>query len=30
VLQVSRDNENLTVRVLSADRARFMKAPKLH
>src|SRR5262245_25461156 len=30
VLQVSRDNENLTVRVLSSDRARFMKAPKLH
>lgn len=30
VLQVARDNENLTVRVLSADRTRFMKAPKLH
>src|SRR3954447_15720427 len=30
VLQVARDNENLTVRVLSADRTRFLKAPKLH
>lgn len=30
VLQVARDSENLTVRVLSADRTRFMKAPKLH
>jgi S1-C subfamily serine protease len=30
VLQVLRDNENISVRVLSADRARFMKAPKLH
>jgi S1-C subfamily serine protease len=30
VLQVSRDNEAMTVRVLSADRSRFYKAPKLH
>jgi S1-C subfamily serine protease len=30
VLQVARDNETLTVRVLSADRSRFLKAPKLH
>lgn len=30
VLQVSRDNETLLVRVLSADRTRFLKAPKLH
>ena len=30
VLQVVRDNETLTVRVLSADRTRFLKAPKLH
>jgi S1-C subfamily serine protease len=30
VLQVVRDNETLQVRVLSADRSRFFKAPKLH
>jgi hypothetical protein len=30
VLQVSRDNETLTVRVLSADRTRFYKTPQLH
>src|SRR6516164_265770 len=30
VLQVVRDHETLTVRVLSADRTRFLKAPKLH
>jgi S1-C subfamily serine protease len=30
VLQLSRDNEPVTVRILSADRARFLKAPKLH
>jgi S1-C subfamily serine protease len=30
VLQVSRDNETLSVRVLSSDRSRFLKAPKLH
>jgi S1-C subfamily serine protease len=29
-LQVVRDNETLMVRVLSADRSRFLKAPKLH
>jgi S1-C subfamily serine protease len=29
-LQVSRDGESLSVRVLSADRTRFLKAPKLH
>ncbi|HMD64210.1 MAG TPA: S1C family serine protease [Stellaceae bacterium] len=30
VLQVVRDNETLTVRILSADRTRFLKTPKLH
>jgi S1-C subfamily serine protease len=30
VLQVGRDNETLTVRVLSVDRTQFLKAPKLH
>jgi hypothetical protein len=30
VLQIARDNETLTVRVLSVDRTRFLKAPKLH
>ncbi len=30
VLQVVRDNETLTVRVLSADRTRLLKTPKLH
>ncbi len=30
VLQVRRDNETLTVRVLSVDRTQFLKAPKLH
>jgi S1-C subfamily serine protease len=30
VLQVGRDNETLTVRILSVDRTRFLKAPKLH
>lgn len=29
-LQVSRDGATLTVRVLSADRTRFLKSPKLH
>ncbi len=29
-LQVMRDGETMTVRVLSADRTRFLKAPKLH
>src|SRR6201993_122484 len=29
VLQVGRDNETLTVRILSVDRTRFYKAPKL-
>jgi S1-C subfamily serine protease len=29
-LRVARDGETLTVRVLSADRTRFLKAPKLH
>jgi S1-C subfamily serine protease len=30
VLQIRRDNETLTVRVLSIDRTQFLKAPKLH
>ena len=30
VLQVARDSETMTVRVLSADRTRLLKAPKLH
>ena len=30
VLQVRRDNETLTVRVLSVDRLQFHKAPRLH
>lgn len=30
VLQVVRDNETLTVRILSSDRTRFYKTPKLH
>ena len=30
VLQVGRDNQTLTVRVLSVDRTQFYKAPKLH
>ena len=30
VLQVVRDNETLTVRILSADRTRFHRTPKLH
>src|SRR6201997_3450344 len=30
VLRVGRDNETLTVRILSVDRTRFLKAPKLH
>jgi S1-C subfamily serine protease len=30
VLQVRRDNETLTVRVLSVDRTQLLKAPKLH
>jgi S1-C subfamily serine protease len=30
VLKVGRDNESLTVRVLSVDRTRFLKAPRLH
>jgi len=30
VLQVGRDNQTLTIRVLSVDRTQFYKAPKLH
>ncbi|MBV8888837.1 MAG: serine protease [Alphaproteobacteria bacterium] len=30
VLQVVRDNEPMTVRILSSDRSRLLKAPKLH
>jgi S1-C subfamily serine protease len=30
VLQVARDNETIKVRILSTDRSRLMKAPKLH
>jgi len=30
VLQVVRDNETLTVRILSADRRRLLKSPQLH
>ncbi|HEY1432558.1 MAG TPA: S1C family serine protease, partial [Stellaceae bacterium] len=30
VLQVVRDKETLTVRILSADRTRFLRTPKLH
>jgi S1-C subfamily serine protease len=30
VLQVSRDNETLTLRVRSVDRTQFLKAPRLH
>ena len=30
VMQVVRDDETLTVRILSADRTRFLKTPKLH
>src|SRR5207302_10633714 len=30
VLQIRRDNETLTARVLSVDRTQFLKAPKLH
>ena len=30
VLQIVRDNETLTVRILSADRRRLLKAPQLH
>jgi S1-C subfamily serine protease len=30
VLRVGRDSETLTVRIQSADRTRFYKAPKLH
>src|SRR5438876_1763858 len=30
VLQVRRENETLTARVLSVDRTQFLKAPKLH
>jgi S1-C subfamily serine protease len=30
VLQVRRDNDTLTTRVLSVDRTQFLKAPKLH
>lgn len=30
VLQVARDNEMLTVRILSADRTRFLKTPQVH
>jgi hypothetical protein len=29
-MQVVRDDETLTVRILSADRTRFLKTPKLH
>ncbi|HVH75228.1 MAG TPA: S1C family serine protease [Stellaceae bacterium] len=30
VVQLARDNETMTVRITSADRSRFLKAPKLH
>ena len=30
VLQIARDKETMRVRILSADRTRFLKAPKLH
>ena len=30
VLQVSRDNETMNVRIMSADRTRLLKSPKLH
>jgi S1-C subfamily serine protease len=30
VLQVSRDNDPMTVRIASADRSRLLKAPRLH
>jgi S1-C subfamily serine protease len=30
VLQIARDNETMKVRVLSSDRTRFLKTPKLH
>jgi S1-C subfamily serine protease len=30
VIQVVRDDETLTVRILSADRTRFLRTPKLH
>jgi S1-C subfamily serine protease len=30
VLQIARDNEALAVRILSADRTRFLKTPQLH
>jgi S1-C subfamily serine protease len=30
VLQVSRDNDPMTIRIPSADRARLLKAPRLH
>jgi S1-C subfamily serine protease len=30
VLQVVRDNDTLTMRILSADRTRFLKTPRLH
>ena len=30
LLQVSRDNETMKVRIPSADRTRLLKAPKLH
>src|ERR1700739_2119075 len=30
VMQVVRDDETLTVRILSADRTRFLRTPKLH
>ena len=30
VLQVARDNETMTVRLLSTDRTRLLKTPKLH
>jgi hypothetical protein len=29
-MQVVREDETLTVRILSTDRTRFLKTPKLH
>jgi hypothetical protein len=30
IMQVLREEETLTVRILSADRTRFLRTPKLH
>jgi hypothetical protein len=30
VLRVGRDSETLAIRIQSADRTRFLKAPRLH